>query len=93
MSRARFIASITGRPAQGWTIESIIEAVTQQTGVTRRAILSRVKTRNVTAARQEVMRRAYFTGLYSLPEIGRALGRDHTTVSSGIRRACQRRTQ
>lgn len=91
MSRERFIASITGQPIKGWTIKSIIAAVARETNIHIRAILSGDRSRNVTAARHEIMRRAYATGRYSLPQIGRAMGRDHTSVVNGIRRATERK--
>jgi chromosomal replication initiation ATPase DnaA len=91
MSRARFIASITGRPIEGWTIETIITAVSRETGIHRRAILSADRSKDVTAARHEAMRRAHATGRYSLSQIGRAMKRDHTSVVNGIRRAIERK--
>lgn len=42
-------------------------------------------------ARQAVMLAMHETGRYTLPEIGRALHRDHTTVMHGIKRARERR--
>lgn len=90
MSRDRFIAWVTGCAPKGSTIPEIIAAVAAETGISARAISSENRTVKVSAARQEVMRRAYSTGRYSLPEIGRALGRDHTTVSHGVRRASAR---
>ncbi|HEV8035937.1 helix-turn-helix domain-containing protein [Yoonia sp.] len=90
MSRTRFIAWVTGRPIDGWSIASITDAVSRKTGISAEAIMSADRTIRVSSARQEVMRRAYATGRYSLPEIGRALGRDHTTVGHGIRRATER---
>lgn len=87
MSRERFIAWVTGRAPKGTTIPEIIAAVAAETGISARAIASEARTFKVSAARQEVMRRAYSTGCYSLHAIGKALGRDHTTVAHGIRRA------
>jgi chromosomal replication initiation ATPase DnaA len=87
MSRDRFIAWVTGRAPKGSTIPEIIAAVAAETGISARAIASEARTLKVSAARQEVMRRAYSTGRYSLYAIGQALGRDHTTVAHGVRRA------
>jgi chromosomal replication initiator protein len=90
MSRERFIAAITGRPLKGWTIATIVMAVARETGIPRREIVSDNRSFPVAHARQEAMRRAYATGKFSLPQIGKFFGRDHTTVLHGIRRATER---
>lgn len=94
MSRASFIASITGKPQRPVypDIASIIRAVSREMDCPEDRITAPGKGRvDASRARQEVMRRAYATGHYSLPEIGRALGRDHTSVLHGIRAASQRK--
>lgn len=67
----------------GGTVRQIVDAVAAQHGVGAREILGSDRTRYVVLARQEVMYHARLAGL-SLAQIGRAMGRDHTTVMAGI---------
>lgn len=55
----------------------------QRHGVTADAVLGRDRKRRVAHARFEVMRRLRADG-WSLTQIGRALGRHHTTVLHGL---------
>lgn len=54
--------------------------------VTVEEVASRARSKRVCAARRVVFARLRSLGL-SLPEIGRILGRDHTTVLVGLRKA------
>lgn len=89
MSRESFIASIAGHPRRA-SIKQIVRDVAAAYGEKAEDILGRDRKRKFVIPRQEVMRRAYEAGL-SLPQIGRAMGRDHTTVLHGISRAKERR--
>ena len=93
MSRECFIASITGQPINCWTIASIIAAVARETGIRSRAILSGDRSRDVTAARHEIMSCAYANGRYSVLQNGRAMWRERTFVVNGICRATERKFQ
>lgn len=64
----------------------IICQVSISMGVSPRVIMGQSRARPIARARQAIMRRLYQYGL-SVSEIGRILGRDHTTVIHGIRRA------
>ena len=68
---------------QGGALRQIVEAAALRHGVALRDILGPGRTQAAAFARQEVMYQARLTGL-SLHQIGRALGRDHTTVMAGI---------
>lgn len=67
----------------GGKVRQIVEAVAAQHGVKPQDILGPDRTHYVAMARQEVMYHARLAGL-SLAQIGRALGRDHSTVLAGI---------
>ena len=65
-------------------IRDMISAAAEKHGVTRAEILGSCRRKNIVAARREVMYRAVEAG-YSLGEIGRRIGRDHTSVLYGHR--------
>lgn len=67
----------------------IVTARAAEYHVTVSDVLGRGRTQSVTAARQAVMADLRALGK-SLPEIGRYLDRDHTTVLLGIRKAHER---
>ena len=67
-------------------MKEIIATVSRQTGVSAEDILSRKQHRHIVGARHLVMWIAHDEANYSMPEIGRALNRDHTTVLSGIQK-------
>lgn len=65
---------------------SILREVAEDTGVSVDDLRGPCLKRHVAHARQEAMFRLYQTGRYSTVHVGRILGgRDHTTVSKGIR--------
>lgn len=77
----------TASPIQG-TSRSIIQIaydVADEFGVSRVDIISRKRTKRVAAARQRAMAIAKFSG-FSVTEIARALGREHSAVSHAIKR-------
>lgn len=63
----------------------ILLDVSWTSGVPVWDILGRGRCSRMVAARQEVMRRCRLAG-YSYPQIGKYLGRDHTTVLYAIRK-------
>lgn len=69
------------------SMAEIIGEVCAEFGVSEAALKSTNKTRFLCGARWQFMSRAYATGKFSLPQIGRFINRDHTTVLYGIR-AC-----
>ena len=75
---------------QETTLRQIVLDVARAKGVHRNHIMGRRRLKHYAIARQEVMRRAYETGLFSYEEIGVFLGRDHTTVMHGIKAAQSR---
>lgn len=80
----------SGRDIVGEPILIIAAKVAEMTGVSVKRILSRSRFKRDAHARQLVMYMASKAG-YSSPVIGRALGRDHSSVLSGIRREADRR--
>lgn len=72
------------------TVAKIVDAVSEQTGIPARLILSPRRDAHIVRARQIVMFEARQAGL-SYPLIGREMGRDHTTVIDGVRAEKKRR--
>ncbi|MGB0747154.1 MAG: helix-turn-helix domain-containing protein [Magnetospiraceae bacterium] len=71
-------------------VSQIIEIVSQQTGISRKRILSAQRMAGVVRARHAIMYVACTQTEKSLPMIGRALGRDHTTILHGYRKVKSR---
>lgn len=65
-------------------VDAIVRAVSEATGISRIAIYSQSRRREIAHARQIVMHEAHKQGL-SVNQIARALNRDHTTILHGIR--------
>ena len=87
MSSRRFIASVmqaAGIQPQFCTVGGYVDYVCRRYGITRADIYGRSHSRKYAHPRQEVMWLARQAGL-SFPQIGKALGRDHTSVLHGIR--------
>lgn len=85
------IAELEGRAApvmlpQTERFAGVVEACAAEWGVTRQQLLGEGRTGAVLQARQAAMTLAHRLLGYSLPRIGRLVGRDHTTVLHGIRR-------
>lgn len=68
------------------TMREIVREVCQRRRLKASEVLSRSKADSLVWARFEAMYLIYQTGKFSLPQIGRAFGRDHSTVLNGIRR-------
>ncbi len=68
------------------SVREIVVAVAKEYGLSPLDIISHRRTRNVTGPRQLVMYIASRFTPMALSKIGRALGRDHTTVLNGARR-------
>jgi chromosomal replication initiator protein len=68
------------------TIRDIQSAVGRAYGVTGMDLISRRGSKAIYRPRQVAMWIARHLTLRSLPEIGRAFGRDHTTVGIAVRR-------
>lgn len=66
------------------TRDAIVAKVARRTALPAGAILGRGRTAEVAAARHRAMRALRAMG-YSFPEIGRAFGRDHSTVIHAVR--------
>lgn len=64
----------------------LVDHVAEAHHVTRGDVLGRGRTKRVAQARHAVMRALRDMGM-SYPEIGRLLGRDHTTVLAALRKA------
>jgi len=78
------------RAGIGSVMGRIIAEVAEECGISPATILGRDKTAPIARARQIVMFEARKAG-FSLTQIGRVLGRDHTTILAGIRREIERR--
>lgn len=72
------------------TVLQIVDAVAEATGIPARHILGPRRDGPTARARQIVMYEARLAGL-SYPQIGQALGRDHSTVIEGVRAEEKRR--
>lgn len=68
------------------TMASIAAEVCERHGIKVEELRGETRVRGVSWPRQEFMGRAYETGRWSYPRIGRFLSRDHTTVMHGHRR-------
>lgn len=66
--------------------ETIIRETAALRGISLEQIMGRSRYREVTAARFEIYHRLSVELGYSLPMIGKTLGRDHTGVLHGIRK-------
>ena len=74
------------------TVKDLVHAVAQASAVPAAAIYGRSREPHVARARQIVMLAAHERGI-KLASIGRALARDHATVSHGIAAERARRAQ
>lgn len=72
------------------SLRDFIAEAAAEAGLTAAHITGPQRTLRVSEPRQKAMARAYATGLYSLPQIGRAFHRDHTTVLHACRKAAAR---
>lgn len=78
------------RPASP-RIEVVIRAACEVMGISRDDILGRERKRQVAWRRQVVMLVCYDIADHaSLPQIGRAFGRDHTTILHGVNASAER---
>lgn len=67
-------------------LATILAAVSVETGVSVDHIMSRRRTDRISRARFQVYRRLRDLG-WNLSEIGRQMGRDHSTITHGLKRA------
>ena len=80
------------RTKWGGSASKIIAHVAAEHGFTMAQMLGTRRHPDIVAARHEAMLRVHEALKdMSLPQIGRAFGRDHTSVINGIRRAKERR--
>ena len=80
------------RTATGRTLsQSIIAQAAMESGIPVHVLTGGNRTRHVAHARQDAMLRIHEQTNFSLPQIGRMFGRDHTTVLYSIRTARARR--
>lgn len=75
-----------GSVASPFKWRHIVEDVAEKHGVSFETMKGDNRRKGVTAARFEVCARLYAETGMSLPQIGRLLNKDHTTVLHGIRR-------
>ena len=90
MSRQSFINFVAGMPRRSPSIRQIVRDVAAAYGVTPGEILGPNRQRRLVVPRQEAMRRASAAGK-TLTQIGKVMGRDHTTIRHGIKRAEERK--
>ena len=90
LTPAEIDACTNAAAARARAISPIVHAVAQASGIPASQIYSRSRKAHVNRARQIVMLAAHERGM-SLSEIGRALGRDHTTIDHGIKAEKARR--
>lgn len=67
-------------------VDDLIEAMTEASGVTKEAMLSKSRKREVCAARNMIWVLLHRKHYWSYARIGRVFNRDHATVVQGIRR-------
>ena len=72
-----------------FTMATCCDAVCRVWGVRRSTLRGKLRTRDVTYPRFAFMYLAYYMTKCSSPVVGRFLGRDHTTILNGLRRAIQ----
>lgn len=76
------------KPALTMTrISRVLDAAAQVFDVPRRAIAGNSRTRGAARARQAVYAALYFGCHTSFADVGKALGRDHSTVIYGVQQA------
>lgn len=90
MSRARFIASITGMPHKRASLAAITHRIAVAHGYSLQTVMGTDRTDGPNAARQEVMATANRYGV-SKAELARFFKRDWSTIHHGIN-AAERRT-
>ena len=94
MSRHRFtrmtLASVGSKSF--FSLPEATRISAQKFGVTVSDIMGQRRTWPIAHARQEAMRLAHATDAYTLVQIGRFFGRDHSTVLHGIKAATDRKT-
>lgn len=73
------------------SVDNIISAVCEYYGIRRTDVMSKSRKRNIAEPRQMAMALCRDLTTRSLPDIGDAFGRDHTTVINACRRVKQRR--
>lgn len=71
------------------TIQQIITAVCEKTGVKREEIFALSRKRRVVRPRQMAMSLAREFTRFSLPQLGTKFCRDHTTVLTGVRKIAE----
>lgn len=85
-----FKETVTGKRLKSleskYSIQIIVRRVCQVYGVTEEDITSKRRSRRLLLARKACYYFAYTYTKFSLPDIGAALGKDHSTVLSGYRR-------
>lgn len=72
------------------TMATILADVAIEHGIDVRVLKGVSRTKHVAHARQQAMAEMRATGLFSLPQIGAFLGRDHSTVLHGVRAHAKR---
>ena len=77
-------------PPRPPTMRALAQEVAERHGLTLAAMRGAGPRRSVAWPRQEAMALMHATGAYSMPQIGRFFGRDHTTVLWAIRRVKER---
>ena len=81
---------LVGNSPRFGAMAEIVEAVATVYGVSTAAIIGRCRSKSIAEARQVACLIARRCTRLSLPEIGRAVGCDHTTVMHGIKAAEQK---
>lgn len=80
--------SLDSKLSRSETMDSILEAVAEESGIELEELEGPSRRRAISRARKEACRRLYMTGRYTLDEIGERLGgRDHSTVLYLVRQA------
>jgi len=67
------------------SLTQLLRQVAEERGISAADLKGRARAPAIAAARQIFMARAYATGRFSLPQIGRFLKRHHTTILYGVR--------
>ena len=73
------------QPAPVKRMAEIAAEVAQANGLTLAELRSRNRAQRIARPRQEAMAKMYQTGRYTLTQIARFFGMDHTTVLYGVR--------
>lgn len=82
-----------GKPGSGSYARKVRAEIAEKFGLAIEEIMGEQRSKKIVEARHEIFWRLKKETKWSLPQIGRFMGRDHTTVLHGLRRYAKRHGQ